>query len=552
MGLFSERRQDATLWLAFPDELPKRQLAVASIIRGGGYPGQTVWIVVLLTLGALMSLVVRHWVPNMQRKRELKEQIRRVKGKVACFSEDIAEDLREQTRVQVKLLDSRRKSVWTIVPDYATIAAQCAQALAILEKRVDLIEETDSVYQAVRVKWESCPPPSLLDRVEEALRGVQGVLRNPELSEAGLASAQSEIDKARGLVNLIGTTDGTFGKELASRTTRVRAEIDKFKNSTVLARMKGKMAGLFIVLGPAQADAGQSPPSGSTTDGEGVDPIRYSLVDYDLSSLEICRDFVWLADGGADVETRLTRDVEPALFQHLERRSWNELRLARLLLKQFRERSTPSDIWEAIQEGPQAMFISREPTEVSFQQLVQFRARFKREELDWSAAKALIVPVWQFPDGSTKRGWNVSHFFVDRRSRWQKLESWWRSWLHGRKSICCAHITVSFERSALKAPDTPPAQPGEAARPSVIETKQHALQEKVPLWADPSDDGKSRTVNELIALGVSIAVPLASLIAGAREQLSANPAAGAMTVFLLGFSSDALISVFRQRVTTTS
>jgi hypothetical protein len=157
-GWFSERRQDATLWLALGDELTKRQLTVASILQGRGYPGQTTWIVVLLTLGALLSLVVRHWVPNMQRKRELKEQIRRVKAKIDCFSDEIAEDLREQTGVQVTLIDSRRKLVWTIVPDYASIAAQCAQALVILEKRVDLIEDTDSVYQAVRVKWESCPP----------------------------------------------------------------------------------------------------------------------------------------------------------------------------------------------------------------------------------------------------------------------------------------------------------------------------------------------------------------------------------------------------------
>ncbi len=545
-------REDATLWLALTDDLPKRQLRMASLLQGSGYPGQTAWIVILLALGALLSLVVRHWVPNMQRKRELKEQIRRVKAKVGCFSEDIAEDLREQTRVQVTLIDSRRKSVWTIVPDYATIAAQSAQALAILEKRVDLIEATDSAYQAVRVKWESCPPPSLLDRIEEALRGVQDVLRNPAVSEEGLASVRDEIDKARGLINLMGTADAAFGKELAARASRVRAEIEKFKSSAVLADLKQKVRGLFAVVGLGGADAGGNEPGPLPTDGDGIDPIRYGLVDYDLSGLEICRDYVWLADGAtADVEERLKADLGPTLLRHLQRRSWNELWLERLLLKQFREASTGTDIWDAIEQGNKAMFISLEPAEVCYQQLVQFRARFRRPELDWSGAKTLVVPEWQFPDGTKKRGWTISHFFVDRRTRWQKIRHWRSSWLHERKPIDTPAITVSFERVVNGAPAVPVPGQAEAAHTTAMEVKQNALRVDVPLWSDPSDDGKSRTVNELIALVVSVAVPLVSLVAGAREQLAANPAAGAMTVFLLGFSSEALISVFRQRVTTT-
>jgi hypothetical protein len=51
---------------------------------------------------------------------------------------------------------------------------------------------------------------------------------------------------------------------------------------------------------------------------------------------------------------------------------------------------------------------------------------------------------------------------------------------------------------------------------------------------------------------VSIFVPLVSLVAGAKEQLAQNPSAAALTVFLLGFSSDTLISVFKQRVSSSS
>jgi hypothetical protein len=37
--------------------------------------------------------------------------------------------------------------------------------------------------------------------------------------------------------------------------------------------------------------------------------------------------------------------------------------------------------------------------------------------------------------------------------------------------------------------------------------------------------------------------------AAAKEQLAQNPAGGALMIFLLGFSSDALISVFKRRAT---
>ena len=67
-GLFSEGTKEATLWLALRGDLPKRALKLTANLQGCIYPGQTLWILTFLTLGALFSLIVRHWVPNTRRK----------------------------------------------------------------------------------------------------------------------------------------------------------------------------------------------------------------------------------------------------------------------------------------------------------------------------------------------------------------------------------------------------------------------------------------------------------------------------------------------------
>jgi hypothetical protein len=52
-------------------------------------------------------------------------------------------------------------------------------------------------------------------------------------------------------------------------------------------------------------------------------------------------------------------------------------------------------------------------------------------------------------------------------------------------------------------------------------------------------------MTEALGLLVSIAIPFSTLAMTATPQLAANPGGGAWTIFLLGFSSDALIAVFK-------
>jgi hypothetical protein len=553
--LFSEVTKEATLWLTFPGDLPKRALKMKANLQGRWYEFQFLWIFLLLTMGALFSLIVRHWVPNTQRKRELKEQIRRVRLKIDGFSEDIEPDLRVLTQVQVRVLDAQRKATWTFMPDYVTVAAQCSQGIAMLERRVDLIEEIDSVCESERVKWDACPPPSQIDRVEDLLRTASEGLRKAQLSEQEFIAIKAQVDKAKALTELMGSVDDALGKDLATRVRLMREELAFFKEKDAYEELRIELEGMFDTIEESQSQSGAGGEAASNVPGgEAVSPLRYSLIDYNLQALGICRDYIWLVAGTKDpmIQQELKK-IRSDLLQHLARQSWSELRQARLLLKQFREHRYAEEAWKAVQN--KAIDITYEPKEVRRNQLVQFRASFRQEELNWSGARECIIPDWDFGDGS-KRGrgcWTISHFFSDPSDKWRRMGDWVAAWARrkGRgeklgsgegpesneaESEKVVRVRVRFERAA-DCGGSAPAKDG----------AETAVEVKVPV-TESSDDRKTRTVSEVVGLLVSISVPLVSLIAGAKEQLGQSPAGGALTVFLLGFSSDALISVFKQRI----
>jgi hypothetical protein len=515
----------AEVWLSLaPDvAMPKRVQKLNATLVGPYVPWQWLFILTMLFLGAMFSLIVRHWVPNTQRKRDLKEQTRRVRSKIDAFSDDIDYELRAQTRVQGHLLESLRKSAWTVMPHYASVASQCAAGLSMLEKRVDLIEEVDSVYAIERVKWQSCPPPSQIDRVEETLRGALEALKKAHLLEPEFTAITAEIDRARALTNRMGAEDAEFGKDLATRLHAMVNELKSYSDTAPYQDLAASLPGLFRTVTAADAN-------GAALD---VSPLRYSLLDYNLSALQICRDYIWLASGAATSE-KLTTDIKTALIQHLSRQSWGELRLARLLLKQFRENSYEEQVWQAIQAGDEGIYVVHEPTDLHSLQLVQFRIYFRRSELNWAGAKDLIAPEWQFSDGSRPRGWAISHFFTDRRTSPRKWWERWQRWRAGETPHWIETVAVNFE-----------APPGVAD--DKVRRLKAAIQLRLSVRHNGADDPRSRTVSEALGLAVSIFIPLVALMASAKEQLAQNPAGGALMIFLLGFSSDALISVFKQR-----
>jgi hypothetical protein len=110
-----------------------------------------------------------------------------------------------------------------------------------------------------------------------------------------------------------------------------------------------------------------------------------------------------------------------------------------------------------------------------------------------------------------------------------------------------------YERYAMvwvdfRVPKNAPAASSPSANQGGASSGVEAtLERKIPLERSHSRDRHSRLFGEVISLAVAVLVPLVSLLAGAKEQLAQNSSGGALVVFLLGFGSDAIISVFKQR-----
>jgi hypothetical protein len=522
------KQENVTLSLAPGPDLPKRVQQVAVTLVGPRVAFQRGFILGWLFLGAVMSLLVRHWVPNTRRKRDLKEQTSRVREKIDAFSDDIDYELRAQTRVQGHLLESLRRSAYTAFPHYESVATQCAAGLAMLEKRVDLIEEIDSVFAIERVKWQSCPPPSQIDRVEAMLRGAVEALKKAHLSEPDFLAVKGEVDRARTLTNQMGSEGAEFGQELATRLKATADELATYNGTDAYKELQALLPGLLGSVTP--------PAAGGTAPGE-ISPLRYSLVDYNLSALQICRDYIWLASGaaGANKPSAVIRD---ALVQHLARHSWGELRLARLLLKQFREDAFEQQIWKEIEAGDAGIYVVHEPTELRPLQLVQFRIYFRRSELNWAGAKDLVSPEWQFSDGSQPRGWAISQFFTGK-----SLPTW--------------RTKLKRRRKGKKEEDGPVTEDvfvhfeGRPDDKGNVRRKKNALTLNLQIQPSRAEGRRARTVTEALGLAVSIAIPFITLATTASAQLAQNPTGGGLVIFLLGFSSDALIAVFKQRATGT-
>jgi hypothetical protein len=427
------------------------------------------------------------------------------------------------TQVQRDLLDALRKSAWTFMPDYETVATRCSQGVAMLERRVDLIEELDSVYEKQRERWDISLPPSQVDQVEDLLRSASEGLRKAQLSEGEFVASKAQIDKAKVLTERMGTSDPVFGEELAGRVQSMCKELCLFKDKKdykqAYEELSVELPGLFAMVEKLEPQplSGEVAVPDTPIDGSTLPPL-YNLLDYSLLALEICRDYIWLhgSTSPKDVLIReeLEKEVKPKLRQHLARHSCSELRQARLLLRQFRENINKRQVWEAIKAGKQEMYIDYEPAEIRYLQLVQFRIGFRREALNWSGAKEFVVPEWDFGDCRRDRGcWMPSHFFPDPRPWWKKISDWfwWRIRGMPERVVDPKPVHVSFERP----PD--PTNP-------TTKQKEKALYKNVPVRKDSSDDRWTRTFTEVVALLVSIFVPLIALVAGAREQLAQNPA----------------------------
>lgn len=539
----------------------------------------TILIGFILLLGGLFSLLVRNWVPNLLRTQDIKEQLAKLAIKTGDLSSRLNSNLRVLVRVEPKRLTDLLKSRTVISPDLATVFTQCEKGMKSLERRVGILETIDSTYDRLDTLWASCPPPSLIDKVEQSLFKASQLLRSNEPSEIDFETARSLVAEAGLYCEKISASDDKFEEYLNTKITFLKSDFaaDGFVGSTeTCARIRKLLPGHFKILEEKREN---KPPSKIASDD-------YTRLDISVLALTMIRDYVLLYENSLDSELRGKLDErEGGFIKHLGFQSREHLSKARSLLRQMREGIFTSDIQKAIEN--KEIVIEMDPLVAREQHPLRFAARFNRSELNDSAARDSFECIWDFGSArvpvvagrfwsrtkansanesepalelpnSTKpapvstdkpasvvennspnirleenaerfieRGWAVSHYFI-----------------HNMKH----HVTVWFEDETGKIVCDKPAKLKDETGKASENPGKLKLERSVMPVVDPSARSKDRLKTEGVSLAIVLVIALLGLVTGAREQvLKLDIVPGLVTVFLLGFSADAIKNLLTQR-----
>jgi hypothetical protein len=525
----------------------------------------TIVISVVLLVGGVFSLIVRNWVPNQLRKQDLKEKLAKLSVKTSALSSRLDSNLRVLVRVEPKRLTDLLNSRIIISPDMATVFTLCEKGIKSLERRVSILETVDSTYERLDALWSSWPPPSLIGNVELQLSKASQLLRSTDPSEFDFEAAKTSVAGAILSCERIHADDDKFAEYLNGRITSLKSSLapqGPIGSTQTCERIRKLLPGLFKILEDEQDPKHPTP----------IASDDYSRLDMSALALTMIRDYVQLYENSSNLQKDLRLvEYEDKFIKHLSLQSREQLAKAQSLLRQMREGIFTSDIEEAIRNREIA--IEMDPPVAREQHPVRFSARFNRIDLNDSAARESFECIWDFgnahvhidkgrfwsrskPKGAVdgalvlaasnsmkddkthagdpnrgvesgssnnqpvesedrfiERGWSVCHYFVLNTTH---------------------HVTVWFEDQTGKTI---------CENNSKLELKRPVLPA-----IDPSAQSKDRLKTEMVSLAIVLVVALLGLITGAREQvLKLDIVPGLVTVFLLGFSADAIKNLLTQR-----
>ena len=577
-GLFKNEPQPGILRLVllpfdknedFPEDDPRlpekdigfeSNLAYFSPVRQQLY--STAVIGITLFLGGLFSLIARNWLPNQLRKRDLKEKLNALALKTSGLSGHIESTLRVLVRVERKRLSDVLNSRFIVSPELASVFTQVEQGIALLDRRVTLLELIDSAYERLLNARASCPPPSLVYRIEELLEKASQLLRNTEPHEIDFSSAQTLIAEAEANVEGLNGADKQLADGLAQRITTLVQELDPSKpivSTQTFRELRNYLPGPFYAL------------NNDYTDPTKIPPDDYVWFDLNTMVLSVIREYARLYEGSNDPDYRQRlKSHEPELLQNLSLQSYESLRRARLLLREMKEGVFVSDIEDAIRDG--VVSIEIDPPIVRPQRPVKMSIRFHRAQLNGAAARDRFTCVWDFghirqrskrerakalradelgtesaknerdesiKDKFIEKGWVVSHYFIGENP--YQVSAWFED-PYGRE-VSKEKILQTTEQQTSHTETAPDDK--EARTPRVDKVVLH--KEVIP-QLDPSAHENERFATEIVSLAVVLFIALLGLITGAREQvLKLDIVPGLIAVFLLGFGADAIKNLLTQR-----
>ena len=543
-GVLTLRFEGAAEGLIHEQDLPLEvqfQPSATALSRSLGYAGA------FLVLGAALSLLLRVAVPNVKRKRQLKDQLSEAAKRTASISTEVDSTLRVLLRVERLALEEVRQDAFAFSPNYADYAQRVEQALPTLKRRIEAVRRLDATLIRLRLLMEQNPAPTLIGQVEAHLDAVSGTLKQDNLSDEDWVFVTQRLESAQKLLRepTQSEKDG-FDALLLGRWKAISEHFGRTAQNPAL-----QVPASLNSMQDCFPDAALLPQAGDEDGTKWIAAIGATRADLQLSALSLVWEFEFLLPKNATDAYWAQAQVE--LTRLLATPVLNNLREARSLLRQLAERVRESDVVRSLQDG--AATIVMDPAIPRPNQRIRFSVKFRDASLNACAARELVACRWCFSDKGASRLRQASRSvpmlgarllgrrnLKTERALMELCEDGWSVHHYFEKGVDHSVISVEFHDSKGQRIELPEATMD--ARQGVWHLRHEAV-----LPSRRPQEQWARGWLEVFQLVAALLVPLATL---ASQTVNEASVGNWWQLIAIGFASDTIKSILVGRQESSS
>lgn len=494
------------------------------------------WVALLLVAGAMLSLLLRVSLPNIKRRRDLKDQLSDIAKQTASISTEVDSNLRVLLRVERIALDEIRQGAWPFGPGYAEFAQRVERALPTVKRRVDAVRRLDAILTRRRLLAEQGAAPTRLDQVETLVDSVSETLMQDQLTDEEWVSVNQKLEAAQKILREPTQTEKeAFDAMLSTRWKNIREHFGKdgiLSLPEALHGMESCIPKPSLLPDPTDVDGSQW-----------INAVGSVRADLQLSALLLLREFEFLAP--KDTTSGPWASAKTQLTILLTTPALDNLREAKRVLRELAEGVFEEDIKTDLRNG--LVRIIMDPSVPRPNQKIRFTVCFRRDKLNNSAARQDVSCRWLFKDhhaaSALQRTTDPLRSVTEKdptkraealadRDTTPLSEDGWYVHHYFEKDVDQTTVSVSFYDSAgqpvvLPEGDDPAQPPWFRAVHAIRESRRP--QEK---W--------SRALLEVFQMIAALLIPLATL---AASTLAGSASTQWWELIALGFGSDTIKSI---------
>lgn len=524
--LFKETAAEGEL-LLYPSDTPDtaaspvRRFPVHATLSFLSPAARDAWgylaIIAILVAGGVASLILSHALPNQLQRLDVREKLTTTGRATTDLTTNVKSRLSVLAAVERTRLKDLLATRTVISPDFAHVLAQVTTGVDNLSTRVGILQQIDVVLGRL---WQLAerslpPPPTRCDQVVGVVEKVQVLLQKAEPTQNEIQAAQAAATAAATLVDVLDQPNAEFEQTLAKRVEDILATVDRtISQLSTFTRINTAVPGPLMVLR-------------AVTTGAPIPHDRCPDVDMAAQKVALMASYVRLAEGTTDpAMLRRRSEHEPTLLGYLQLDSLAALRSAHLLMREMKEDIYPGRIEEALRAKPIEASISMDPRIAYERSPLTFCVCFASSAVNDSAARAEWTCDWDFGDGLTESGNNVSHYFT----------------LPTKGRLVKRSVAKTFVVQATLRGPTGRAVLDDAGAPLVVSRSVDVLPTRV------GDLIGQRSIIEGLKLAAALFVAVFALVSGAKDQLlKLDLLPGLVAVFVIGFTADTVKNLLTQK-----